>query len=271
MSTESSKLRFGVLSYVNCLPATLALELGRVAADQLSLRRGTPAQLNQAVRTGELDVSVVSAAEYLQNPELYHRLEDIALWCDGAVRSVCLYSKFDREKLSSNPVRLLVTPESATSVALAQILTGQATTAPFANLEQAESAVREGRTDAVLLIGDTALAPPSWTEKLKIHDLGAWWKDLAGHPMTYAVWVARRDLPQNKLEQARDILAESCSWGERELETVVEEAHRRSGLPKQELERYFQGIRFRVTDQSRAGYHKFKEKFLAPNLVGAGE
>ena len=73
----SPRLRFGVLSYVNCLPATLALELGEVAAKQLSLRRGTPAQLNEAVRTGELDVSVVSAAEYLQNPELYHRLEDI--------------------------------------------------------------------------------------------------------------------------------------------------------------------------------------------------
>lgn len=267
---KNARLRFGVLSYVNCLPATLALELGEVAADQLSLRRGTPAQLNEAVRTGELDVSVVSAAEYLQNPELYHRLEDIALWCDGPVRSVCLYSKFDRDRLSASPVHLLVTPESATSVALARMLTCQATTAPFSTLEQAESAVREGRTDAVLLIGDTALAPPGWTDKLQTHDLGAWWKDMTGHPMTYAVWVARRDLPEDKLEQARDILAESCSWGERELKRVVEEAHRRSGLPTQELERYFKGIQFRVTAESKAGYQEFREKFLTPNLLCGG-
>ncbi|MCA9779247.1 MAG: menaquinone biosynthesis protein [Candidatus Eremiobacteraeota bacterium] len=264
-------LRFGVLSYVNCLPATLALELGEVGTDQLSLRRGTPAQLNEAVRTGELDVSVVSAAEYLQNPELYHRLEDIALWCDGPVRSVCLYSRLERDQLEAQPVHLLVTPESATSVALARILAKKSRTIPFTNLEQAESAIREGRTQGVLLIGDTALAPPSWTEKLQIHDLGGWWKDLTGHPMTYAVWVARRDLPKSRLQEARDILARSCSWGESNMEKVVEEAHRRSGLPRPELHRYLTGIRFRVTPESKAGYQIFKEKFLAPNLVRAGE
>ncbi|MFA5505354.1 MAG: menaquinone biosynthesis protein [Vulcanimicrobiota bacterium] len=264
-------LRFGVLSYVNCLPATLALERGEVGQDQLILRKGTPAQLNQAIRTGELDVSVVSAAEYLENQELYHRIEEIALWCDGPVRSVCLYSQLSQAQLAGGAIKLMVTPESATSVALARMLTGRATTTPFTTLEQAESALREGQTDGVLLIGDTALDPPAWTRNLQIHDLGGWWKDDTGFPMTYAVWVARRDLSKEGFDLARELLARSCDWGEQAMDEVVAEAHRRSGLAVGELQRYFEGLQFRVTPESRAGYRRFKEKFSTPNLVRAGE
>ena len=57
-------LRFGVLSYLNCLPATLGLERRQVEADDWRLTLGHPAGLNQAMRQGRLDVSLVSAAEF---------------------------------------------------------------------------------------------------------------------------------------------------------------------------------------------------------------
>jgi chorismate dehydratase len=257
-----SRLRFGVLSYINCLPATLALELKEVGANELDLWKGTPAQLNHAIRTGELDVSVVSAAEYLENPELYHRLEDFSLWCDGAVRSVCLFSHMQRDELATRAVRLSVTPESATSVALTRILASQACTSPFTTLEEAEAYLIGERSQGVLLIGDTALAPPVWTHALTAHDLGAWWKEVTGFPMTYAVWVARRDLGAQELDQARDILARSCQWGEREKKVVLEEAHRRSGLSIEHLDSYLSSIKFQVTRDSAAGYRRFQEEFM---------
>jgi chorismate dehydratase len=273
-----SRLRFGVLSYINCLPATLALEQGEVGAGELDLWKGTPAELNRAIRNGDLDVSVISAAEYLENRELYHRLKDFSLWCDGPVRSVCLFSRLHRNELDS-AVRLSVTPESATSVALVRILAKQSIITPFTTLQQVQGEIESRQSQGVLLIGDTALDPPAWTGALKSHDLGAWWKDVTGLPMTYAVWVARRDLDPEKLNQARDILARSCQWGERNKETVLKEARGRSGLGMEHLESYLGGIKFQVTEDSVAGYRRFREEFtkdlardhkqIAP--VGAGE
>lgn len=256
-----SALKFGILSYINCLPATLALELGEVGGD-LSLVRGTPAELNQAIRGRELDVSVVSAAEYLENPELYHRLEEFSLWCDGAVQSVLLFSALSKSELLAQPVRIAVTPESATSVALVRLLIPNAETTPFQCLEHAERLLSEEAARGTLLIGDTALAPPRWVNGLHCYDLGQWWKDQTGLPMSYAVWVARRDLEPEKLAQAKETLQQSCSWGEENSTRVVEQACRRSGLPKARLEDYYRRLNFRVTPESAQGYQMFKDQVL---------
>ena len=267
-----SRLRFGVLSYINCLPATLALELKEVGTDDLNVWKGTPAELNHAIRTGELDVSVVSTAEYLENLDLYHRLEEFSLWCDGPVRSVCLFSHLSRQELAAEAVRLSVTPESATSVALVRILVGQASTTPFTTLRHAQEQLEQRQSHGVLLIGDSALDPPSWSESLQVHDLGAWWKDVTGLPMTYAVWVARRDLGRAKLEQARNMLARSCEWGEREKDAVLNEARRRSGLAIEHLDSYLANIQFQVTNRSAAGYRRFQQEFANQiATVGVGE
>ena len=55
----SHRLRFGVLTYVNCLPATLAIEQELVGREELSLQFGTPSELNALMRKGDLDVSLV--------------------------------------------------------------------------------------------------------------------------------------------------------------------------------------------------------------------
>ncbi len=71
-------LRFGVLNYLNCLPATLGLELGEVGGEEWTISKGNPAELNRAMRSGDLDVSLVSAAEYLEAQDRYRRLSGIS-------------------------------------------------------------------------------------------------------------------------------------------------------------------------------------------------
>lgn len=256
----SAPVRFGVLSYLNCLPATLALEEGRIGKGRLSVERGTPAELNAKMRTGELDVSVVSAAEYLANPDLYRLLEGFSLWCDGPVQSVCLYSPFPREELHGKDHLLGVTPESATSVALSKLLIPGAETVAFRDLSHAQQGLERGGYQAILLIGDKALEPPGWTERFRTHDLGQWWKDVTSLPMTYAVWVARADLDQERFAGARELLSHSVEWGEAHFDEVLQHGHDRSGVSLERLDNYLSGLRYRTDSRSQAGFDEFRRR-----------
>lgn len=250
-------LRFGVLSYVNCLPATLALESGRVGDPRLRTRHGSPAQLNALMAAGDLDVSLVSTAEFLTRRPQYQRLPDFSLWCDGWVESVTLYSPWTQEELHQPSVLFAVTPESATSVALLQLLVPHARTEVFGSLDQAQQGLASGRYAGVLLIGDQALQPPDWVHPLKAHDLGAWWKQQTGLPMTFAVWVARADLDAERLELANRLLSASRAWGCALPEELLREAEQRSGLDPERLKRYFQRLQYQTTPRSAEGLMEF--------------
>ena len=254
-----SELRFGVLNYLNCLPATLGLELGETGGESWSLHRGNPAELNALMRAGELDVSLVSTAEYLEQEQLYRRLSGISLWCKGPVESVAVFSPHSREELLSQDAPLIaVTPESATSVALTQLLVPGCRTAPFANLEECRGPLAEGTYQGILLIGDRALAPPVWMNRLMAHDLCQWWTDNTGHPMTFAVWVARADLPDQHLKEAEELLHSSLTWGRGNWERVLETGCRRSGLDRARLDRYLKGIQFSTTPDSEKGFQEYR-------------
>ncbi len=264
----SQSLRFGILSYVNCLPATLALETGRVGDPRLETTLGSPAELNAMMAAGELDVSLVSTAEFLDRRPLYQRLPDFSLWCDGWVESVTLYSPFSKEAFSSLNATFAVTPESATSVALLQILVPNATTVAFESVEQVERGIADGTFQGVLLIGDRALSPPLWTESLMAHDLGQWWQERTNLPMTYAVWVARADLDAERLKMATELLAASRSWGLTLPPELLAEGERRSGVGQERLKAYFQRLQYQSTARSAEGLVEFGGRLVLNRLMG---
>lgn len=270
-----TRLRLGVLSYVNCLPVTMALETGRVKDSRLALRKGNPTQLNRLMFEGQLDVSLVSTAEYLEHRKLYRRLPAFSLWSDGWVESVSFYSRFDRAELSAAELVLAVTPESKTSVALLELLLPRAKTVPYTSLDEVREGIASAKLGGVLLIGDEALQPPAWVCDLKRHDLGQWWKDVSGLPMTFAVWVARACLEEDALMLATRLLEESREWGLGLEPELLREGNRRCGIGLDRLKRYYQNLRYETTIRSAEGLLDFgarlalkKLELGAPALVG---
>ena len=81
---------------------------------------GTPAELNELLVAGELDVSVISAIEYARHAKDLVLLPGLAISCDGPVQSVALFSKVPVAQLDGATV--LVTASSRTSVALLELL-----------------------------------------------------------------------------------------------------------------------------------------------------
>lgn len=263
-----TKLRFGVLNYVNCLPVTLGLESGRVGDPRLEISHGSPAELNAMMSAGELDVSLVSTAEFLDRRALYQRLPDFSLWCDGWVESVTLHSAHSKAAFAEMSPVFAVTPETATSVALLQILVPNAKMVTFESLEQVENGLRDGRFHGVLLIGDRALQPPDWAKALHAHDLGEWWKQRSGLPMTFAVWVARADLDAERLQLATKLLGASREWGKTLPAELLEQAQRRSGLEEERLRNYFCRLQYQTTMLSAEGLVEFGGRLALNRLLG---
>src|SRR5439155_1383869 len=81
---------------------------------------GTPVELNELLVAGELDVSVISAVEYARHARDLVLLPELAISCDGPVRSVALFSRRPVGQLDGRTV--LLTASSRTAVALLDLL-----------------------------------------------------------------------------------------------------------------------------------------------------
>src|SRR5205814_9064473 len=79
-----------------------------------------PSALNRQMAAGTLDISVISAVEYARDATRYLLLPDLAISCDGPVRSVVLFSKRPASELHGR--RVLISRSSMTSVALLELL-----------------------------------------------------------------------------------------------------------------------------------------------------
>src|SRR5438046_6516944 len=112
-------MKIGRIPYITCYPVYGAIDLGVVQLDA-GLVDGVPTELNRRMSVSELDISVVSAVEYARDAERYLLLPDLAISCDGPVRSVMLFSKRPAGELTSRNV--IVSRSSMTSVALLELL-----------------------------------------------------------------------------------------------------------------------------------------------------
>ena len=152
-------MRVGRIGYINCYPVYGAIDRGIVPFDD-QLITGTPSELNDLLAAGELDVSVVSAVEYARNAKEYYLLPNLAVSCDGPVRSVVLFTKRPLEELDD--CTILVSASSRTSVQLLDLLCHDRYGIKPKFIEaRAEGvdldALADLPHDGVLVIGDAAL------------------------------------------------------------------------------------------------------------------
>jgi hypothetical protein len=113
----AGRFRLGRIPWINESPVTRAIDLGIVPVDA-ELVTGTASELNDLMAAGELDVSLVSAVEYAKNAGAYHLLPDLAISCDGPVRSVKLFSRRPLAELEATVPDRLPTPDPAARPAL---------------------------------------------------------------------------------------------------------------------------------------------------------
>lgn len=267
-------LRIGRIPYINCYPVYGAIDRGLIRLDA-ELIDGVPTELNSRMASGDLDVSVVSAVEYARDSRRYLLLPDLAISCDGAVRSVMLFSKKPATELTGR--RVLVSRSSMTSVALLELLFENVWHARphFAPTDAEISDVAHFETeehDARLVIGDAALllssgAGPRYAYP---YDLGETWKGWTGLPFVFAVWVAQRNVIVNDALAVHAGLINSRDWGIANVATLARQAAGATGVPVSACEEYLAGLDYGLSYPHLAGLTEFYRRLVARGTVPNG-
>lgn len=278
-------MRIGRIPYVNCYPVYGAIDRGVVALDG-ELVTGVPSVLNARMADGTLDVSVVSAVEYARDSRRYLLLPDLAISCDGPVRSVLLFAKRPARELGGR--RVIMSRSSMTSVALVELLFEHVwrTRPEFVpgDAEMGDVArFADEPHEARLVIGDAALtlregagvpgaagSPGAIPTYPFVYDLGAEWKAWTGLPFVFAVWVAQRSTPVSASLATHAALISSRDWGLAHLEELAEQAARTTGVAHAACVAYFAGLDYGLGYEHLAGLTEFYRRLVASGRVPNG-
>jgi chorismate dehydratase len=267
-------MKIGRIPYINCYPVYGAIDRGVVSLDA-KLVDGVPTDLNRRMAAGELDISVVSAVEYARDAERYLLLPDLAISCDGPVRSVMLFSKRPAGELGGRD--LIVSRSSMTSVALLELLFENVwrTRPRFVPGDAEVKDVVLGNsdaTDARLVIGDAALVLGSQQRDRYpfVYDLGETWKQWTGQPFVFAVWVAQRSTAVKDALIAHAGLIASRDWGLQHLSELAQQAHEATGVAREVCAEYLSGLDYRLSYPHLAGLTEFYRRLVERGRIPNG-
>jgi chorismate dehydratase len=269
-------MRVGRIPYVNCYPVYGAIDRSIVKL-KATLVDGTPSELNARIASGNLDVSVVSAVEYARDSTRYVLLPDLAISCDGPVRSVMLFSRRRAEDLGGR--RVLISRSSMTSAALLELLfenvwrcapryvPGNAELSDVRELDREEH-------DARLVIGDAALllgaGGPGASNYPHVYDLGVTWKQWTGLPFVFAVWVALRSVPVKSALAVHAALIQSRDWGLSHLPELARQASASTGVSERQCAEYLTGLDYGLSYPHLAGLTTFFGRLVERGRVPNG-
>lgn len=267
-------MRIGRIGYINCAPVYGAIDRGIVELPpKAELVTGTPAELNDLLVAAELDVSVISAVEYARHSKDLLLLPELAISCDGPVRSVALFSKQPVGKLDG--LTVLLSASSRTSVGLLELLCKDVwRIKPKFAQARAEAqdldALAALPHEAVLVIGDAALALAARGTYPHRYDLGAEWKQWTDLPFVFAVWAARRSADPVAVQRGHQSLLASRAWGLAHLELLAEDAAGATGVPLDACREYLAGLDYAFTYKHLAGLTDFFRRLAAEGIVPDG-
>ncbi|MFC0470291.1 menaquinone biosynthesis protein [Halalkalibacter kiskunsagensis] len=183
----------GEISYTNILPFFYHLDRDALKKRNCQFIPQVPAQLNQEMASGRIDIGGISSFAYAENANAFTLMPNLSVTSYGAVGSIYLFSKVPLQELDGKKVAL--TLSSASSVHLLKIILEH-----FYSLSISYTMMKPDigtmllEHDACLLIGDDAIvAKRENSDSLYNYDLGDIWYDQTGLPMTFAVFAVRNE------------------------------------------------------------------------------
>lgn len=184
----SSPRLYGASWFLNTRPMIYGFRNDAWFADKVSLRLDLPWESDQLLDAGKVRVAQIPSIEFARKSTRYELIPAGCISSTGPVRSVML---FFNEALTS--IRTIaVDTSSRTSVMLMRLILKEkfGITPELVPMAPDPVAMLK-KTDAALLIGDTALK----TTLTNPHslDLAEEWMDMTGLPFVFAVWAAKRE------------------------------------------------------------------------------
>jgi chorismate dehydratase len=256
-SVLAAQMQIGAVSYLNSRPLIEGLE-GLLPSANLVL--DYPSRLADALSNGQLDVALIPSIEYFRRPG-YEVISDACVAARGEVLSVKLYCR-----VHPGQIRTLALDEgSRTSAALTKVILAERYgVIPKTEPLRMESTTTDSGADAVLLIGDRAMHSPE-ESFVKVMDLGQFWYDWTGLPFVFAMWVARREVNTEGVDEA---LSHARDLGIANVADIAREEAPRLGISETLAHTYLtRNLHYHLTSAERSGLKLFSELAAQHNLV----
>ncbi len=255
-------MRIGAVNYLNSKPLVYGLD---ALAPQVRVTYDLPSRLADSLIAQRLDVALVPSVEFFRTPESTI-VSDACVACRGPVLSVKLHFRVPPGDVQ----RVALDEGSRTSAALTRILLAEMYGA-LPKWEPLPIGCGSETTDAdaVLLIGDRAIATPPASENfVEVWDLGERWWDWTGLPFVFAMWIARAGVDVGDVAAVLGAVRDN---GVRRLEEIADREGPLVGVSRELAVAYFRdNLHFALGNDERLGLRKFYELCVKHGLAPAG-
>jgi len=250
-----------------------ALTAGKVTAPGIEVAHVLEdiESLNRRARTGELEVTAVSAATYTLVHERYRMMDPGASMGKGYGPILVARAPMRREEIAEKVVAI---PGSHTTAALLlRLYIGDPPLIEVA-FDKIPQAVLEGQADLGLLIHEGQITHPQMG-LTKVLDMGELWQRDTRLPLPLGINVMRRDLGEATHRQLSQALRDSIDYAYAHVDEALEYAMRYGrGIDKETCRRfvlmYVNDYTRRLGDDGRAAlqrlYQMAHDKGLIPAL-----
>jgi len=250
-----------------------ALTSGKVKAADIEVEHVLEdiESLNRRARTGELEVTAVSAATYALVHDRYRMMDPGASMGKGYGPILVGREPVERAAIAD---KVIAIPGSHTTAALLlRLYVGDPPIIEVA-FDKIPTVVLEGQADLGLLIHEGQITHPSMGLH-KVLDMGREWERETGLPLPLGINVMRRDLGEDVHRRLSQALRDSIDYAHANVDEALEYAMRYGrGIDKETCRRfvlmYVNDYTRRLGDDGRAAleclYRKAREKGLLPDL-----
>ncbi len=226
--------------------------------------------LNRRARTGELEVTAVSAATYTLVHDRYRMMDPGASMGKGYGPILVAREPIGRAKLEEKVVAI---PGSHTTAALLlRLYVGDPPTIEVA-FDKIPKVVLEGQADLGLLIHEGQITHQSMGLH-KVLDLGQEWEKESGLPLPLGINVMRRDLGEETHRAISQGLRDAIDYAYSHVDEALEYAMRYGrGIDKETCRRfvlmYVNDYTKRLGDEGRAALTRLYELAHARGLIAS--
>ena len=249
-----------------------ALTAGKVKAKDIEVEHVLEdiESLNRRARTGELEVTAVSAATYTLIHEQYRMMDPGASMGKGY--GPILVAREPME-VAAIPDKVIAIPGSHTTAAmLLRLYVGDPPIIEVA-FDKIPHAVLEGQADLGLLIHEGQITHRSMGLH-KVLDMGQLWERETGLPLPLGINVMRRDLGDDVHRRLSQALRDSIDYAYANVDEALEYAMRYGrGIDKETCRRfvlmYVNDYTKRLGDDGRAALERLYRMAHAKGLIPA--
>ncbi len=226
-------MKIGLYPFTNTLTFRLRSE------EETHVVFGTPAEISRMAQHLDIDCGLIPVVDIPRLEPKWDVLGPYGIAIDERAISVLLFSQVPMRELNGKTIRLTV--QSRTSIALLRLLLEKKYTLSkyTFSLEVNEP------YDAILEIGDRALAFSSQQRFPYVFDLGEEWVQWQKRSFVFALWMVRRDLDPKRKEHIVRKIEKALNDYSQKSEEIVRTYF---GRPREDVLKYLKTFRYNLTE-----------------------